>query len=137
NRELAVFYADHDMKLPESLELAQRELEVRHDVYTQDVLAWSLYKNGKLQEAANAVDHTLRLGTRDAVFYYHAAVIQRAMGNEPATRNYLQRALAINPEFHIFYADDARHMLATMSNRAATGLRIANTRAAISLEGDQ
>ena len=48
NRDLALFYADHDMKLAEALDLAQKELEVRHDVYTWDALAWALYKNGKL-----------------------------------------------------------------------------------------
>jgi tetratricopeptide (TPR) repeat protein len=48
NRDLALFYADHDMKLTEALDLAQKELEVRHDIYTWDALAWALYKNGKL-----------------------------------------------------------------------------------------
>ena len=42
NRDLALFYADHDLKLGESLELARKEFEVRADVYTWDVLAWSL-----------------------------------------------------------------------------------------------
>ncbi len=45
NRDLALFYADHDLKLSESLVLAQKELEVRRDIYTWDVLAWCLYKN--------------------------------------------------------------------------------------------
>ena len=51
NRELALFYADHDMKLKDALALAQKELEVRHDVYTWDARAWTLYKNGKAKEA--------------------------------------------------------------------------------------
>src|SRR2546423_15717635 len=34
NRELATFYADHDRNLPAALELARRELEVRHNLYT-------------------------------------------------------------------------------------------------------
>src|SRR5262249_45266967 len=109
-----------DMKLSESLELAQRELEVRHDVYTQDVLAWSLYKSGKLEQAAAAMDRALRPGTRDALLYYHAALIHRALGNATAARNYLEGALAINPEFHISYADDARRILAATSDRPAT-----------------
>src|SRR5207249_1892087 len=33
NRELAYFYADHDMKLEQALDLAKKELEVRKDVY--------------------------------------------------------------------------------------------------------
>ena len=42
NRELALFYADHGRRLPEALDLARRELDVRRDVYTWDVLAWTL-----------------------------------------------------------------------------------------------
>ena len=61
NRDLALFYADHDMKLAEALDLAQKELEVRHDVYTWDALAWALYKNGKLAEAAQASEKALQL----------------------------------------------------------------------------
>ena len=33
NRQLALFYADHDLKLDEALELATSELAVRKDVY--------------------------------------------------------------------------------------------------------
>ena len=67
NRDLALFYADHDMKLAEALDLAQKELEVRHDIYTWDALAWALYKNGKLTEAAKASEkrHEVR-NTRPA-----------------------------------------------------------------------
>ena len=38
NRELAGFYADHDIKLPQALDLAKHELENRRDVYTQERL---------------------------------------------------------------------------------------------------
>src|SRR6202044_675657 len=57
NRDLALFYADHDMKLAEALALAHKEFEVRHDIYTWDALAWAFYKNGKYQEASDAINH--------------------------------------------------------------------------------
>jgi len=47
NRELALFYADHDMKPVDALRLARKELDVRRDIYTHDVLAWALYRNGR------------------------------------------------------------------------------------------
>ncbi len=53
-RELALFYADHNLKLKESVDLAKKELEVRHDIYTWDILAWVLFKNGRVPEAAEA-----------------------------------------------------------------------------------
>jgi len=122
NRELAVFYADRDIKLRESLELAKRELEVRRDVYTQDVLAWSLYKNGNLEEAASVMDKALSLGTTDAMFYFHAGLIYRGMGDVDTARKHLGRALAINPHFHIFYADAARRALEEMLTKRAAKL---------------
>ena len=122
NRELAIFYADRDIKLRESLELAQRELEVRRDVYTQDVLAWSLYKNGKLKEAAGTIDKALSMGTKDPMFYFHAGMIHRDLGDADAARDFLGRALAINPHFHIFYADAARRALEEMQTRRAENL---------------
>jgi tetratricopeptide (TPR) repeat protein len=122
NRELAVFYADRDIKPHESLELAQRELEVRRDVYTQDVLAWSLYKNGRWKEAASIMDKALRFGTKDAMFYFHAGQIHRALGDVEAAEDCLERALAINPHFHIFYADAARRDLEEMQAKRSAKL---------------
>src|SRR5271166_1335093 len=115
NRELAVFYADHDMKLKESLDLAQKELEVRRDVYTQDVLAWSLYKGGKTKDASIAMGKALARGTKDPLFFFHAGLIQRDLGNVEGAQEYLSHALAINPQFHVFYADQARQVLEQIS----------------------
>ena len=90
---------------------------MRRDVYTQDVLAWSLYKNGRLEEAVAAMNKALSMGTTDAMFYYHAGLIHRDLGDVEGARDYLGRALAINPHFHIFYADDARKALEEMSSK--------------------
>jgi tetratricopeptide (TPR) repeat protein len=111
NRELASFYADHDTKLGEALDLARRELDVRQDIYGYDVLAWVLYKNGQPGAAREAMVEALRLGTRDARLFFHAGMIERRLGHREAARNYLQSALATNPYFHLFQADEARRAL--------------------------
>src|SRR5262245_4937532 len=80
NRELAYFYADHDIKSKEGLELARRELEYRRDIYAYDVLAWNLYRNGKAEEARDEINSALRLGTRDAKLFYHAGMIYHRLG---------------------------------------------------------
>jgi tetratricopeptide (TPR) repeat protein len=116
NRELAYFYADHDIKLPQGLELAQRELNYRRDIYAYDLLAWSLYKNGKFEEARSAVSQALKLGTQDAKLHYHAGMIYHGLGEKEKAREYLRRALSINPHFHIFFADDAVRALAQLEN---------------------
>jgi tetratricopeptide (TPR) repeat protein len=114
NRDLALFYADHDLKLDEALELARKELEVRRDVYTWDALAWALYKNGKLAEAAKASEKAMQFGTRDAILLFHAGMIAQAQGQAEKARVELKEALAINPHFHLIYADAAHAQLATL-----------------------
>ena len=119
NRDLALFYADHDRKLPEALDLAQKELEVRHDIYTWDALAWALYKNGKLTEAADASDKALKFGTRDPLLLFHAGMIAEGLGHREQARSELQQALNINPHFHLIYADAAQQRLAALDMQPA------------------
>jgi tetratricopeptide (TPR) repeat protein len=114
NRELALFYADHDRKLPEAVERARKDLEVRQDVYAHDALAWALCKNGRYQEAATAMAEALKLGTQDAAFFYHAGMIYRGLGDQDKARTYLQKALALNPHFSILQADRAKAALAAL-----------------------
>jgi tetratricopeptide (TPR) repeat protein len=119
NRDLALFYADHELKLDESLTLARRELEVRRDIYTWDVLAWAFYKNGKVPEAVEAIGHALEPGTQDAMLFFHAGMIYDRNGEAAESKYYLERALALNPHFHIFYAETAAHTLARIESNTA------------------
>jgi len=118
NRDLALFYADHDMKLSEALDLAQKEFEVRHDVYTWDALAWALFKNGKLSEAASASENALRFGTRDPLILFHAGLIAEQLGRHDQARSDLSEALHINPHFHLIYASQAKQVLAAFDAQA-------------------
>jgi tetratricopeptide (TPR) repeat protein len=119
NRDLALFYAEHDMKLDEALALAHKEFEVRHDIYTWDALAWALYKNGKYQEASDAINHALHPGTRDALLFFHAGMIASRLGQTSQAKERLQTALSINPGFHVIYAGVARQQLKALDNEAA------------------
>jgi tetratricopeptide (TPR) repeat protein len=111
NREVALFYADHDLKLKETLELAERELDVRWDVYSYDAFAWALYKNGKPEEARAATAEALKLGTKDARLLFHAGMIHKALGETMQARTALRQALETNPHFHLLQADVARQTL--------------------------
>lgn len=115
SRLLALFYADHDVKLDEALTIAQRERAARSDIYTCDALAWCLYKKGDFAEAKKAIDEALRLGTRDARINYHAGMIAQSLGNRPDAVNRLQLALKINPLFDLLQADVARQTLRAMT----------------------
>jgi len=116
NRELAVFYSDHNRHLSDSLSLARKELEIRHDVYTWDALAWALLKNGQAAEAQKAMQKALALGTQDAMLFFHAAVVERELDNKDWI-SHARKSLAINPEFHILYADQARQWLREIAGK--------------------
>jgi tetratricopeptide (TPR) repeat protein len=123
NRELAYFYADHDRKLPEALDLARRELEVRRDIYAYDLLAWALYKNDRPQEALTAITAALQLGTRDARLFFHTGMIHHRLGDWALARDYLRRALATNPSFHILQAAVAEYTLRTIEESSAAAIQ--------------
>lgn len=99
NRQLALFYADHDLKTEEAYTLAAKEYEVRRDIYGADALAWTAVKAGKIAEAQTAIKDALRLGTKDAKIFYHAALIAEAAGDKRAARNYSKQVTILNPQF--------------------------------------
>jgi tetratricopeptide (TPR) repeat protein len=114
-RELALFYAEHNLKLKESVELAKKELQVRHDIYTWDILAWVLFKNGRSPEASAAMGKALALGTGDALLDFHAAMIEFQLGRSERAETLFKRALALNPNFHLVYASQARERLGQLA----------------------
>jgi tetratricopeptide (TPR) repeat protein len=115
NRELALFHADHGIKLPEAVEPARKELEARHDIYTWDTLAWVLYKNGRLKEAADAMNKAVALHTNDPLLLFHAGMIYHALAKDDEAEDFLSRAMKGNPHFHIFHAEVAKQTLADIA----------------------
>ncbi|MBI3649665.1 MAG: tetratricopeptide repeat protein [Acidobacteria bacterium] len=111
NRQIALFYADHEMKPDEAYAQAQREYEKRRDIYGADALAWTALKAGKTAEAQATIKEAMKLGTRDARIFYHAGLIAKASGDTTAARDYLQRALALNPQFDLLQAAEANKAL--------------------------
>jgi tetratricopeptide (TPR) repeat protein len=117
NRQLALIYANHNRKLAEALDLAQRELAQRPDIYSYDALAWALYKNGRYDDAADAIGPAMALGTRDAQLFYHAGMINAALGDEQHAAALLAEALSINPHFDQLQARVARATLERLRAR--------------------
>lgn len=111
NRELAYFYADRDIKVVEALDLARKELNIRKDIYAHDLMAWTLLKAGKPQDAVTPMQEALKLGTKDAKLFFHAGMIYHALGQRENARAYLGRALATNRYFHLLHADVAARTL--------------------------
>ena len=100
HRAWSLFLLDHGQRLPTVLVKAEEEIATRRDVYGYDLLGWALHRAGRDAEARRAMAQALRLGTQDAFLFYHAGMIERALGNDLAARRDLERALEINPFFH-------------------------------------
>jgi hypothetical protein len=54
----------------------------RHDIFTEDALAWAYFKTGRLDEAVSASKRALRTGTRDERILTHAAEIRAAVAQQ-------------------------------------------------------
>jgi tetratricopeptide (TPR) repeat protein len=109
--ELARFYADHDRRVEEALNIAEREHAQRPNVFAADTLAWSQYKNGRYDEALKSSDQALSRQTPDASFLFHAGMIRERLGDRRGAQQFLHRALSLNPNFHPVQSQIAAEML--------------------------
>jgi tetratricopeptide (TPR) repeat protein len=116
NRQIALFYADHDMKSAEAYTQATREYGDRRDIYGADAVAWTALKAGKVTEAQAAIQAALRLGTRDARLLYHAGMVALAANDQQAARDYLKRALALSPQFDPLQVAKAKQALQALGD---------------------
>lgn len=112
--EIALFNADRDQNLRETLALARKAYANRPSIHAADALAWALYKIGNYQEAHTYSEEALKLGTKDSLKLFHAGMIALELGDQDQAREYLEEALAMNPHFSILYAEEARETLETL-----------------------
>jgi tetratricopeptide (TPR) repeat protein len=110
-RTLALFLATKNLQTGRALQLALEERKTRDDVYTEDTVAWALYRAGRMQEALQAANSATKLGTRDARLWFHAGAIRLA-NHDSAGRQLIEKALALNPAFDRTGAAEARALIA-------------------------
>jgi len=115
DRLLAIYYADHHLYPDEAYAIAKNELKSRDDIFTEDTLAWAAAMDGRWSEARARIAGAMRYGTQNSLLDYHAGVIAQHFGDVSAAKADFQRALALNPQFHPTFADDARAQLAKLS----------------------
>lgn len=97
HRAWSLFLLDHRRHVARVYRKVLFELRTRRDIYGYDLLAWALHAQGRDVEAKAAMTHALAQGTRDAQLFYHAAVIERALGDETAASELIARARALQP----------------------------------------
>lgn len=111
-RTLSLFLSTKNQNADDAVALAREEYAKRKDVYTEDSLAWALYRAGKLDEAKASIIRARRLGTPDARLVYHEGAIRLATGDTAKGRELVARALKMNRAFDATAAKEAERLLA-------------------------
>lgn len=111
HRTLSLMDSTRNVNVKRALELARAEHALRRDVYTEDALAWALYRNGDIPAALASIDRATRLGTPDALLLFHRGAILLAAGRTKEGRALLEKALRLNPRFDRSGAREAAALL--------------------------
>ncbi len=99
--ELARFEADHardpGARPDKAVAMARRALAERPTIYGEDTFGWALRQAGRPRQALPHARAAVRLGTRDAVLWYHLAAVEADLGMTAAARRHLAEAFEISP----------------------------------------
>ena len=103
--ELARFEADHlgdpGVDPVATVAQAQAALAARPTIFAEDALAWSLCGARRPAEALPHAVAAVRLGTQNALLWYHLAVVESDLGRTTDARAHLTRAFAIDPHISV------------------------------------
>jgi tetratricopeptide (TPR) repeat protein len=95
---LARIYTEERRDLKQAVELAQRaESLAPRDWYVQDVLGWSLYESGKIDEAVPRLEEAKRLEPQAARARYHLGMAYLGRGMKSQAASELRAALSLAP----------------------------------------
>lgn len=93
---LIFFEADHGDPAV-ALQQAEAALAERQFFELHEAHGWALYRNGRFDEAAAAIDEAARLGIEDPELFVRSALIRFELGELDAARDELATARAIDP----------------------------------------
>ena len=97
--------------MPEAVTIAETVAAMRHDIFTEDALAWAYYKVGRLEDAYAASQRALRTGTHDEAMLAQAAQIRAAARRDVARGSSRDRLDPSRhqegPAFELAYDDEA------------------------------
>ncbi len=109
--EAAVYRADHLIRPAENVALARKARADRPSIYGDDALGWALARAGRCQEAVGWSQRALRLGTRDALLWFHRGYAAGCAGDTAGMRTWYTRALGLNPHFSVRFAPIAQEAI--------------------------
>lgn len=110
---LAWLYSEAGRDPDEALRLAQLAKEgAPDDPHVSDTLGWVLYKRGIYQRALSLLKETAGKLPDNAKVQFHLGMTHLKLGDRPAAREALRRALQINAAFE--GAEEARRALSDL-----------------------
>lgn len=96
-RPVAHFLARYGEQPQRALELAEKELQARENLWSWDTLSLAAARAGELERARDAHAKAMALGTKDAELVLHGAVIALLGGDADRARSGLEQAVAERP----------------------------------------
>jgi tetratricopeptide (TPR) repeat protein len=116
--ELARFEADHARDPGANPEAAVTKARAAHGprptVFADDTLGWALRQAGRPAEALAYAQAAVRLGTADALLWYHLAAVEADLGRLDDARTHLARAFSINPHMTVRDLSPAQDLAARL-----------------------
>jgi len=101
NKYNVLLYTDENSNLKDAIAIAKTEVNNRPTPQSYDLLAWSYFKNGNLNEALQIVDDHIINKTFEPATLYHVAEIYKAAGRtenvEPLKKELLASIYELGP----------------------------------------
>jgi tetratricopeptide (TPR) repeat protein len=119
--DFIVFYADHDVRPIAALREAFEIFNNRPTAKVADALAWMLHAVGRDAEAVRYARRAIDGRGASAMAFFHAAQIERAVGNGVDSARLLRRALRLDPAFSVIGVPRARSQLAALRRSTTYG----------------
>lgn len=111
DRLLLRFELDHDGSTAAVLDAAQASLDRQPGAAGHDLVAWALYRLGRVDEAAEQIATARALEADDARLRFHEGAIELARGNEATGRALLESALTLGPALDPIERAEAERLL--------------------------
>ena len=111
DRQLVRFELDHDGATATVLERARASVAERPDWSGHDIVAWSLYRLGRFEEAAAEITAARSLGADDARLRFHEGAILIALGFVADGERLLTAALGLGPALDPIERAEAKDLL--------------------------
>ncbi len=93
-RTYALYLATNKKQNEFALSLTQAELTKRQDIFSHDAMAWALYADSQIDAALKHINLALAEGTKSARLFFHAAIINKAAGNNLQAIEWFKKTLA-------------------------------------------